>query len=71
MSNVQIIIFPRNTTFKIHPIDVGIIAAFNCRFRNYQLEAKIDKNIQYSTNIYKIDQFTTIIWSKTIWNEMS
>lgn len=42
MSNVRVEFLPPNTTFRMQHLDAGIIAAFQIRYRAFQMERALD-----------------------------
>ena len=71
LTNVQVFLFPANTTSKIQPMDAGIIATFKRRYRRFQLQNAIDRDEQQKADIYKVDQLIAMKWAKAAWNDIS
>ena len=71
LTNVQVFLFPANTTSKIQPMDAGIIAAFKRRYRRFQLQDAIDRDEQQKADIYKVYQLIAMKWAKAAWNDVS
>lgn len=68
--HTEVLFLPPNTTSKLQPMDAGIIAAVNMRYRRRQLERALDFIDLGEVNIYNIDQLTAMRWLKTVWEEL-
>ena len=66
LSNVDVILLPPNTTSKLQPLDAGIIAAFNWRYRRFEMERAMDLIEENVKNIYNVDDMTAMKWIKSI-----
>ena len=69
--NLEIVALPPNTTSKLQPLDVGIIAAFKCQIRRQQLEHALDiLDNDDNPRPYKVDQLTAMRWARNAWRNM-
>ena len=55
LTNVAVRFLPPNTTSRIQPMDAGIIASFNKRYRSFQLQHALALDEAGETAIFKFD----------------
>lgn len=71
LTHVNVGLLLPNTTSKLQPLDVGIIAAIKLQYRRRQMKhaanfLEVDKR-----DIYKIDILPVIKWLNVIWRDIS
>ena len=72
LPNIEIVSLPPNTTSKLQLMDAGIIASLKCHFLQRQLAHALDLiDLEECRNPYKIDQLTTMKWSRAAWKELN
>ncbi|BFI29838.1 hypothetical protein MPTK2_3g06440 [Marchantia polymorpha subsp. ruderalis] len=71
LENIVVLLLPPNTTSKLQPMDAGIIAAFKRRYRRLYIRRAIDIEEAGVTDLYKLNQLTTMDWAKAAWNEIT
>lgn len=71
LDNIKVLFLPPNTTFKLQPMDAGIIIAFKRHYQRLYIHRAVDIEEAGGTDLYKIDQLTAMKWTKADWNEIT
>ena len=61
---------PPNTTSKLQPLDAGITAAFERRYRIRQSDYALE-SMEENRSPYAVDQYKAMCWVKAAWDEVS
>ena len=67
VSNINIVVLPKNTTPKTQPLDSGIIASWKCSYKKRLLRhvcSKVDGSNSASDNVKSVDLLMSIEWGR-------
>lgn len=68
---VKVHFLPGNTKSKLQPLDTGIIECLKKRYRIAQYNRALDAQLNYSSDLYKIDQLTAMKYVTSLWEELT
>ena len=71
LSHVEVFHLPPNTTSRLQPLDLGIIAAMKVKYRRCQMEYAVDLLDEDVRDVYKVDILTAMFWISNIWKTIS
>ena len=67
ISNINIVVLPKNTTSKTQPLDSGIIASWKCSYNKRLLRhvwSKVDGSNSASDHVKSVDLLMSIEWGR-------
>lgn len=70
LDSVEIIFLPLKTTSRLQPIDAGIVAAMEMRYRKFHLECALDLLDEREENINAIYILAAVHAMKTMWTDL-
>ena len=73
-SNINVAFLPKNTTFRLQPLDARIIRNFKLKYRKKLLKfviTRINDNVKATDIIQEVDVLKAISWIKSAGGEVS
>ena len=67
ISNINIVVLPKNTTPKTQPLNSGIIASWKCSYKKRLLRhvcSKVDGSNSATDNVTSVDLLISIEWGR-------